>query len=108
MTRYVGRRPRTTWHGALASLGHDWPRLTTKQVWVLLAVAHGRVRRLIEFGELAVHELDGRSVSWTVTTLAVRGLVLIDPTCPGPPQLSRRGQLILHNAGLIPAGPNIT
>jgi hypothetical protein len=62
----------------------------------------------IEFGELAVHELDGRSVSWTVTTLAVRGLVLIDPTCPGPPQLSRRGQLILHNAGLISAGPNIT
>jgi hypothetical protein len=96
-----------TWPGRLSSPSVDWHRLTTKQIWVLLAVAHGRVRRLPEFGELSVHELDGRSVSWTITALAVRRLVMIDPTQPGPPQLTRRGWLLLLDAGLVPADPKL-
>ncbi|GAA3634984.1 hypothetical protein [Microlunatus ginsengisoli] len=96
-----------TWHRRQSALALDWQLLTTQQVWVLLAVAHGRVRRLTEFGELAVHELDGRSVSWTVTTLAVRRLVVIDPLRPGPPRITRRGRQLLGHAGLVPAEPSL-
>lgn len=68
-------------------------RLTTRQLWVLLAVARGRVDRDPMYGGICT--LDGHSVSWTMTVLAVRGLIAFDPILPSPPQLTRRGDAVL-------------
>ena len=97
-------RPRrhVAWRRWVSSPALNWHVLTTKQIWVLLAVADGRVRRLLEYGELAQHELDGQPVSWTISALAVHRLVLIDPLRPGPPRITRRGRQVLRDAGLVP------
>ncbi|GAA3623839.1 hypothetical protein [Microlunatus ginsengisoli] len=70
-------------------------RLTTRQVWVLQAVADGRLEYDVLLGELAGFAVDGCPVGWTVIGLAVRGLVVFDPLRPGPPRLARRGAAVL-------------
>ena len=71
-------------------------RLTTRQLWVLLAVARGRVDRDPMYGGICM--LEGHSVSWTATVLAVRGLVAFDPMLPTRPRLTKRGDAVLRSA----------
>lgn len=70
-------------------------RLSTRQIWVLQAVADGRLEHDILLGDLAGFSVDGRSVGWTVIALAVRRLVVFDPLQPGPPRLTQRGSAAL-------------
>lgn len=72
------------------------PRLSTRQLWVLHGVAAGRVDRSVVYGDLSPHILDGRSVSRTISGLALRGLVAFDPMLPSPAHLTRRGLTTLH------------
>ena len=58
-----------SWSGADVDV-----RLSTRQLWVLRAVATGRIDRLPRYGGLCT--LDGRAVWWTVAVLALRG-----PSC---------------------------
>lgn len=76
--------------------------LTTRQQWVLQAVADGRIHHDRLYGDLAPFDLDGHPVDWTITALAVRGLVTFDPLLPSPPHLTRRGTTTL--AGRAPRG----
>lgn len=71
------------------------PQLTTRQLWVLQAVAAGRVDHDPLYGDLATHILDGHSVSGTIFGLALRGLVACDPLLPSAPHLTRRGHTTL-------------
>ena len=66
-------------------------RLSTRQLWVLHAVAQHRIDHELLHGDLSGYTLDGRPVSWTLTALAVRGLVAFDPFTPGPPNITVLG-----------------
>jgi len=70
-------------------------RLTTRQLWLLMAVACERVERRAMYGGLCT--VDGRSVCWTVMTLALRGLIAFDPMPLSQPHLTRRGQDLLRS-----------
>lgn len=71
-------------------------RLSTRQVWVLQAVADGRVDRDPIYGDLAPHMLGGRSVSCTITGLALRGYVGFEPMLPSCARITPRGLLALR------------
>lgn len=64
-------------------------RLSTRELWVLRAVATGQVDRDPRYGGLCT--LDGRSVGWTVVVLALRGLIGFDIDAFSRPHLTRRG-----------------
>jgi hypothetical protein len=68
-------------------------RLSTRQLWVLWAVARQQVVRNPMYGGLCT--LDGSSVSWTVTVLALRGLIAFEPVPLSQPHLTRRGHGVL-------------
>lgn len=72
------------------------PHLSTRQHWVLLAVADRRIDRDPRYGGLCT--VDGHCVSWAVASLALRGLVAFDPLLSGLPRLTRRGQAIVQQA----------
>jgi hypothetical protein len=72
------------------SVGDVDARLSTRQLWVLRAVAAGRIDRDSRYCGLCT--LDGRSVWWTVVVLALRGLVAFDLDPLRSPYLTRRGQ----------------
>lgn len=76
------------------------PTLTTRQHWVLLAVAQGRIERDPRYGGLCT--LDGDCVSWAVAALVLRRLVSFEPLLSGLPRLTRRGRVIVQHqlAGL--------
>jgi hypothetical protein len=65
-------------------------RPSTRELWVLRAVASGVVDRDLRYGGLCT--LDGRAVGWTVAVLALRGLVAFDVDGFSRPHLTRRGQ----------------
>ena len=65
-------------------------RLSTRELWVLRAVATGRVDRESRYGGLCT--LDGRAVGWTVVVLALRGLIAFDIDAFSRPHLTRRGR----------------
>ena len=69
-------------------------RMSTRQLWVLLAVAEGTVEPdpLLDNCYL----LRGQSVSWTLIILVLRRLVRLKAVLPGPPRLTRRGQRIVQ------------
>jgi len=73
-------------------------RLTTRQVWVLQAVARGQIEHDPLHGDLAACTLNGASVNWTLTGLAFRGLIAFDPWTPGPPRLTSPGADALGRA----------
>ena len=68
--------------------------VSTRQLWVLQAVATGRIDRDPWYGGLCT--LEGRSVWWTMVVLALRGLIVFDVAALGPPHLTRRGQARLR------------
>jgi hypothetical protein len=74
--------------------------MSTRQLWVLLAVAEGTVQPdpLLDNSYL----LRGRSVSRTLSLLVLRRLVQLNPLLPSPPRLTRRGQDALHSLGGVP------
>ena len=72
--------------------------LTTRQLWVLQAVANGQIEHDLLHGDLAGCTLDGDDVSWTLSHLALRGLVAFNPLTPGPPQLTGPGAETLRVA----------
>ncbi|HEY5978325.1 MAG TPA: hypothetical protein VIT41_01710 [Microlunatus sp.] len=73
-----------------SSAGGVGIRPSTRQLWVLRAVASGLVGRDPQYGGLCT--LDGRAVGWTVAVLALRGLVAFDVDAFSRPHLTRRGQ----------------
>ncbi len=70
-------------------------RISTRHLWVLLAVAEGAVQPDPLLNNCYL--LRGRSVSWTLTILVLRRLVQLNPLLPGPPQLTIRGQHTIHS-----------
>jgi hypothetical protein len=70
--------------------------LSTEQYRVLAAVAQGRVRRGVLFGRLEPHLLDGREIVGPLRSLAIRGLVVMQPL--GPPRCTRRGANLLRSS----------
>jgi len=82
---------RTVWVGWLVG------DLTAQQLQVLRALRDGRVTRGRLHGDLEPHVLEGRSVSWTVSTLALRGYVAFERL--GPAAVTVRGIEMLdgHN-----------
>ena len=93
----IGRHP-----GRIRPTAWEWvrsvsaPRLSTRQLWVLHAVARHRIDYELLYGDLSAYTLDGRTVSWTLTGLAVRGLVAFDPFTPGPPHITTLGMYAVH------------
>jgi len=67
--------------------------LSTRQLWVLWAIACQQVERNPMYGGLCT--LDGSSVGWTVTVLALRGLIAFEPVPLSRPHLTRRGHAVL-------------
>ena len=65
-------------------------RPSTRELWVLRAVASGLVDRDLRHGGLCT--LDGRAVGWTVAALALRGLIAFDIDAFSRPHLTRRGR----------------
>lgn len=58
---------------------------------VLRGVGAGRVSRDLLYGDLAPWMLDGRSVSWPLAVLTLRGLVRFDAFGVEAPKLTARG-----------------
>ncbi|HET9647588.1 MAG TPA: hypothetical protein VFP34_05075 [Microlunatus sp.] len=70
--------------------------MTTRQVWVLLAVAESRIDFDPSLPELPCYTVDGRAAQWPLTVLALRGLIMFNPWLPGPPRLTRAGTAALR------------
>lgn len=68
-------------------------QLSTRQLWVLLAVRGDRVSRDPSYG--GVCTLEGQSVCWTIMMLVLRGLIAFNPLMPSHPHLTPRGQAVL-------------
>lgn len=66
---------------------------------VLRGVGAGRVSRDPLYGDLAPWILDGRSVSWPLAVLALRGLVRFDVFGVEAPKLTARGLEMLLAGG---------
>jgi len=65
-------------------------RLSTRELWVLRAVAAGQLDREPRNGGLCT--LDGRAVGWTVAVLALRGLIAFEIDAFSRPHLTHRGR----------------
>ncbi|BAK35075.1 hypothetical protein MLP_20610 [Microlunatus phosphovorus NM-1] len=68
-------------------------QLSTRQLWVLLAVRGDRVNRDPSYG--GVCTVEGQSVCWTVMMLVLRGLIAFNPLMSSHPYLTHRGQAVL-------------
>ena len=81
----------------MIAVAHAQPQLSTRQLWVLLAVRGERVNRDPSYGGLCT--IEGRSVCWTVMMLVLRGLIAFNPLMPTHPHLTQRGQTVLSTLG---------
>lgn len=81
----------------MIAVAHVQPQLSTRQLWVLLAVRGERINRDPSYGGLCT--IEGRSVCWTVMMLVLRGLIAFNPLMPTHPHLTRRGQAVLSTLG---------
>ncbi|MFT4167119.1 MAG: hypothetical protein QM650_17925 [Microlunatus sp.] len=71
------------------------PQLSTRQMWVLMAVRGDRVNRDPSYG--GVCTVEGHSVCWTIMMLVLRGLIAFNPLVPSHPHLTSRGQAVLSS-----------
>ena len=70
-------------------------QLSTRQLWLLLAVRGQQVSRDPSYG--GVCTIEGRSVCWTIMMLVLRGLIAFNPLVPTHPFLTPRGQAVLSS-----------
>lgn len=81
----------------MIAVAHAQPQLSTRQLWVLMAVRGQRVSRDPSYG--GVCTVEGNSVCWTIMTLVLRGLIAFNPLAPSHPHLTPRGQAVLSSLG---------
>jgi hypothetical protein len=70
-------------------------RIQPRELQVLCAVRDGLVDRDPQYGDLAPWMLGTRPVDWSVTLLALHGLVRLGAFGFGPPQITARGLRML-------------
>lgn len=80
----------------MIAVAHAQSQLTTRQLWVLMAVRGERVSREPSYG--GVCTVEGNSVCWTVMTLVLRGFIAFNPLEPTRPHLTPRGQAVLSSS----------
>ena len=75
----------------------DAPRwlIQARELEVLRAIRDGLVNRDLQYGDLAPWMLGTRQVSWSVTRLALYGLIRLGAFGLGSPQITARGLRML-------------
>ena len=69
--------------------------IQARELEVLRAIRDGLVNRDLQYGDLAPWMLGTRPVSWSVTLLALHGLIRLGAFGFGPPEMTARGLRVL-------------
>jgi hypothetical protein len=69
--------------------------IQARELEVLRAIRDGLVNRDLQYGDLAPWMLGTRPVSWSVTLLALHGLIRLGALGLGPPKITARGLRML-------------
>ena len=80
--------------------------IQARELEVLRAIRDGLVNRDLQYGDLAPWMLGTRPVSWSVTLLALHGLIRLGALGLGPPQITARGLRMLDGRIDLPAFGN--